>query len=130
MCCVRYDEHPECVFTEGALNFAVHVRMGDRRAFQTAENDYFERLENVMNTISTEVVGRGLPEPMFHVFSEAELPCPSGQPSAFDEFPTWHIGAEEVRVYVSNTYLRIFFFNIILLAFPSDNCIRLPRKRH
>ena len=98
----RYDEHPKCDFTEGRLHFAAHVRMGDRRAFQPADREYFERLENIMDKISVEVVSKGLPEPMFHVFSETEVPCPSGQPSAFDEFPMWHISAEEVRVRAVN----------------------------
>ena len=103
MYCARYDEHPACDFTEGALNFAVHVRMGDRRTFQLTENEYFERLENIMSTLSAEVVEKGLPEPMFHVFSEVEVPCPSGQPSVFDEFPVWHIGADEVCMYCTSS---------------------------
>eukprot|EP00752_Nemacystus_decipiens_P006550 g5898.t1 len=91
-----YDEHPRCEFTEGRLHFAAHVRMGDRRANPYYNSEYFRLLENVMSTMSDEVVDKGLPEPVFHVFSEAEKPCPSGQPAVFDEFPTWVIGPDEV----------------------------------
>lgn len=71
--------------------------MGDRRTNPPAYGSrYFHMLENVMSTISDEVVGKGLPEPTFHVFSETEEPCPSGQPAVFHEFPTWFFGADEV----------------------------------
>lgn len=71
--------------------------MGDRRAFQDGSDEYFEMLEDMTDVISTEVVGKGLPEPLFHVFSETLMPCPSEETGLFEEFPTWPLGTEEVR---------------------------------
>eukprot|EP00752_Nemacystus_decipiens_P015076 g13430.t1 len=94
---VRYDESPECAFDHNRLNFAVHVRMGDRRKFfQDGNTQYFELLELIMSTISEEVVDRGLPLPLFHVFSETLAPCPSGETGLFDEFPHWPVGVDKL----------------------------------
>lgn len=54
-------------------------------------------LELIMDTISAEVVGRGLQTPLFHVFSETLAPCPSGEAGLFDEFPMWPVGVDKVR---------------------------------
>lgn len=74
----------------------MHVRMGDRHKFTDMHPEYFERLEGVMSTISLEVIRRGLAEPLFHVFSETIMPCPSEKTGLFDEFPTWPVAADEV----------------------------------
>lgn len=74
----------------------MHVRMGDRREWQDGSAEYFELLELIMGTISAEVVGRGLQAPLFHVFSETLVPCPSGEEGLFDEFPTWPVGVDQV----------------------------------
>ena len=71
--------------------------MGDRRAFLEESNRYFELLEGVMDTISVEVVGKGLAEPQFHIFSETLTPCPSEESGLFHEFPTWPVSIDEVR---------------------------------
>lgn len=96
----RYDENPKCSFDKDRLHFAVHVRMGDRREFQDGNAEYFRMLELIMATISAEVVGRGLSAPLFHVFSETVLPCPSGEAGLFEEFPTWPVGVDKVRLFV------------------------------
>ena len=93
----RYDEEPTCAFTGDRLHFAAHVRMGDRRAFQQSGANYFELLESIMGTVTAEVVAKGLPEPMFHVFSETVVPCPSGLGGTFEEFPVWPVGVDKVR---------------------------------
>ena len=93
----RHDENPKCGFSPDRLHFAVHVRMGDRREFQGGSAEYLDLLEAIMNTISTEAVGRGLQSPLFHVFSETVVPCPSGEAGIFEEFPTWPVGIEKVR---------------------------------
>lgn len=93
----RYDENPECAFSPEALDFAVHVRMGDRREFLDGGNDgYFQLLETFMGTISAGVLERGLPQPVFHIFSETLKPCPSQITGLFDEFPAWPVDLNEV----------------------------------
>lgn len=74
--------------------------MGDRREFQDGDEGYFQLLELIMATISTEVAGKGLENPLFHVFSETLVPCPSGEAGLFDEFPTWPVGVDQVRKYM------------------------------
>lgn len=96
----RYDENPECAFGEDRLNFAVHVRMGDRREWQDGSEEYFQLLELIMGAITAEVADRGLQAPLFHVFSETLVPCPSGEAGLFDEFPTWPVGVDQVRTQI------------------------------
>lgn len=84
------------MYDQGRLHFAVHVRMGDRKSFTDNHPDYLERLEDVMSIISQEVAGKGLAEPLFHVFSETVEPCPSENTGSFDEFPSWHVTADQV----------------------------------
>eukprot|EP00904_Undaria_pinnatifida_P013664 jgi/Undpi1/9428/HiC_scaffold_27.g11885.m1 len=86
-----YDENPKCDFHPDRLNFAIHVRMGDRRAILGESGQYFLLLERFMGTVSAEVVRRGLEPPLFHVFSETLLPCPSEDTGLFDEFPSWPV---------------------------------------
>ena len=93
----RYDENPECAFSGTHLNVAIHVRLGDRREFQEGSVDYFQLLDLFMDTVSREVVGKGLERPQFHIFSETVIPCPSAQTGLFDEFPTWPVELDEVR---------------------------------
>ncbi|CAM9392138.1 unnamed protein product [Scytosiphon promiscuus] len=91
-----YDETPHCRYDPNRLHFAMHVRMGDRHKFTDMHPEYFERLEEVMSTVSQEVTRRGLAEPMFHIFSETVMPCPSEKKGLFHEFPTWPVAADEV----------------------------------
>lgn len=95
----RYDEDLECAYAPDRLNFGLHVRMGDRRAFQEGTLEYFELLEGFMDTVSTEVVNKGLQPPLFHIFSETLVPCPSLDTGLFDEFPAWPVDLDEVRIY-------------------------------
>lgn len=93
----RYDGNPKCSFGNDRVHFAVHVRMGDRRAFQDGNNaDYFQLLELLMETIVEDVVNMGLPKPLFHIFSETLAPCPSEETGLFDEFPTWPVSLDQV----------------------------------
>lgn len=92
----RYDEAPECAFEPSRLNFALHVRMGDRRAIERPTLEYFRLLETFMEAIREGVVEKGLNPPMFHVFSETLLPCPTADNATFDEFPVWPVGADQV----------------------------------
>lgn len=77
--------------------------MGDRRAFQEGTLDYFQLLGLFMNTVTHEVVAKGLAPPLFHVFSETIVPCPSEETGLFDEFPIWPVELDQVsklgRVY-------------------------------
>lgn len=103
----RYDENPNCAYSQGRLHFAVHVRMGDRREFQAVNVEYFELLEVIMNTISVEVLSRGLQTPLFHVFSETLVPCPSKETGLFDEFPTWPVGVDQVCLETEFVFLPL-----------------------
>lgn len=69
----------------------MHVRMGDRRGFLGESLEYFHLLEVFMDTVTKEVVGKGLEPPLFHVFSETLVPCPTEETGLFDEFPTWPV---------------------------------------
>ena len=71
--------------------------MGDRRAFQEGTLDYFELLDLLMDTVSQEVLQKGLNPPLFHVFSETVIPCPSEETGLFDEFPIWPVELDQVR---------------------------------
>ena len=87
----RYDEHPACAFDPARLNFAIHVRMGDRQGLLGERPGYFRGLELFMETVSKEVVQKGQQPPLFHVFSETLYPCPPEDTGIFDEFPTWPV---------------------------------------
>lgn len=92
----RYDEKPHCRYDSNRLNFAIHVRMGDRHKFTDMHTDYFDRLEEVMSTISKEVTLKGLAKPLFHLFSETVKSCPSEETGIFEEFPSWPVVNDEV----------------------------------
>ena len=94
--CHRYDENPKCEFDATSLNVAIHVRMGDRRAYVDATAEYFRLLEAIMATVSQQVVEKGLEQPRFHVFSETLVPCPSVETGTFDEFPAWPVQPDQV----------------------------------
>lgn len=65
--------------------------MGDRRDILGESKEYFVLLELFMDTVSEEVVRKGLDPPLFHVFSETLMPCPSEDTGLFEEFPTWPV---------------------------------------
>lgn len=78
--------------------------MGDRREFlDEGEDGYFQLLETFMGTISEGVTKRGLPAPVFHIFSETLKPCPSETTGVFDEFPTWPVELNQVSPSTSST---------------------------
>lgn len=87
----RYEKTPECAYDPARLNFAIHIRMGDRRAMLGESLGYFYLLEQFMDTVSKEVVRKGLVPPLFHVFSETLIPCPQDDTGIFDEFPSWPV---------------------------------------
>lgn len=79
----------------------MHVRMGDRRAIQGGLNDdYFIYLQQFMDDVTEAVVSKGLEPPMFHVYTQTLLPCPSKTTGLFKEFPQWPVEMDQVRVWV------------------------------
>lgn len=119
---VRYDENPACLFDEGREHFAIHVRMGDRRAFYDGNPEYFELLETIMSIFTQELRGRGLRDPLFHVFSETLIPCPSEATGHFEEFPTWPVELDEVRspfIQHRHTYPRKHGFAMMRVSYPN-----------
>ena len=96
---VRYDEVPDCGYKPTQMNFAMHVRMGDRRAIQGGlDNDYFTYLHRFMDDVTEAVVSKGLEPPMFHVYTQTLLPCPSRDTGLFVEFPLWPVEMDQVRI--------------------------------
>lgn len=75
--------------------------MGDRRASLGASVEYFNLLELFMDTVSKEVVRKGLKPPLFHVFSETLIPCPTEDTGGFDEFPSWPVHQVWRRYYAT-----------------------------
>lgn len=65
--------------------------MGDRRVMLGESPEYFHLLELFVDTVSKEVVRRGLEPPLFHVFSETLIPCPPEDTGTFHEFPSWPV---------------------------------------
>ncbi|CAM9214294.1 unnamed protein product [Ectocarpus sp. 8 AP-2014] len=92
-----YDGNPRCHFEDDRFHFAVHIRMGDRRAFYDGNPQYFHNVELIMETVADEFRQRELPEPLFHVFSETLSPCPSAVTGLFDEFPTWPVELDQIE---------------------------------
>lgn len=94
----------------------MHVRMGDRREYQDGSLDYFNLLNQFMDTFSREAAGKGLERPMFHIFSETVQPCPSRETGLFDEFPLWPAELDQVRdVVVSTACLFPFSFVFVFV---------------
>lgn len=76
------------------------MRLGDRKdqqgdSLSSFPGDYFALLEAFMDTVTSAVVTRGHERPVFHIFSETHLPCPSDDGS-FPEFPDWPVEMGEV----------------------------------
>ncbi|CAM9300435.1 unnamed protein product [Ectocarpus sp. 8 AP-2014] len=93
-----YDENPRCYFEDDdRFHFAVHIRMGDRRAYYDGSTQYFDSVELIMETVADEVRQRGLPEPLFHVFSETLSPCPSTVTGLFEEFSAWPVELDQIE---------------------------------
>lgn len=93
----RYDPNPACSYDAGVLNFALHVRMGDRRFAHGTNNTYFSMLEELMDGITDSVLKKGKAAPVFHIFTETLEPCPSTSTGEFDEFPNWPVELGQVR---------------------------------
>ena len=71
--------------------------MGDRTSIQgDPHSSYFDRLHDFMDVVTEAVVAKGLFAPMFHIFTETKLPCPSGETGVFPEFPAWPVEVDEV----------------------------------
>lgn len=71
--------------------------MGDRTSIQgNPRSTYFDRLHDFMDVVTEAVVAKGLFAPMFHVFTETKLPCPSGETGIFPEFPAWPVEIDQV----------------------------------
>lgn len=101
----RYNEIPECGYKSDQLNFAMHVRMGDRRAIQGGLNDdYFVYLQKFMDDVTEAVVSKGLESPMFHIYTQTLFPCPSRTTGLFKEFPLWPVEMDQVRLVMSRVY--------------------------
>ncbi|CAM9840597.1 unnamed protein product [Ectocarpus sp. 6 AP-2014] len=101
-----YDENPRCHFEDDRFHFAVHIRMGDRRAFYDGSPQYLHNVELIMETVADEFRERGLPEPLFHVFSETLSPCPSTVTGLFDEFPIWPVELDRIEECLAATTPR------------------------
>lgn len=84
--------------------------MGDRREYQDGSLEYLLLLDAFMDSFSRQVVEMGLETPLFHIFSETLLPCPS-EDGFFDEFPTWPVKLDQVcAAFVSNQWPEFIFF--------------------
>lgn len=92
----RYDQAPKCEYASSELNFALHLRMGDRRDIERVTPEYFSLLEDFMETLTEEVEAKGHSAPAFHIFSEALYPCPSLENGTFSEFPPWPVDRDQV----------------------------------
>lgn len=87
-----------CEFSPSRLDIALHVRGGDReQSSRHAKTLYFELLEGFMETVTAAASRQEQPQPMFHVFSEVALPCPSTEDGCFPEFFRWPIEQHQVR---------------------------------
>ena len=77
----------------------MHIRLGDRakiaRDVLKSERDHIIQLINV---IAQEAEALDQLTPLFHIYSETELPCPSLEDGVFPEFPEWAIAPNEVTV--------------------------------
>ncbi|CAN0144776.1 unnamed protein product [Scytosiphon promiscuus] len=96
-----------CNFAASGPNIAIHVRLGDRDGHQSLtklekgepvnHNDYFDKLEDFMDTVSAAALQQGGALPVFHIFSETAEPCPSTETGAFDEFLRWPVQIDQVK---------------------------------
>lgn len=96
------------------LNFAIHVRLGDRAAkLNKSIDDYLGYLNVFMYILTAAVTDRGLDQPIFHVFSETALPCPSEENRTFPEFPLWPV--EEYQV-CYKLVISVFFRSLLVCS--------------
>lgn len=96
--CNRFNQQPECAFDSSRLNFAIHIRLGDRRYLEKTSTEYFALLDGFMDTVTAEVMQLGGKPPLFHVFSETMVPCPNMETGFFEEFSSWApVEKEQVR---------------------------------
>lgn len=94
-----------CSFATSTTNIAIHVRLGDRAGWHhasgvdaaAAHEEYLDRLEEFMETVSAAAVRQGAASPVFHIFSETSEPCPSAETGTFDEFRRWAVDTNQVR---------------------------------
>lgn len=93
---LRYNHTPVCHYEMSELNFALHVRLGDRKTIEPVTAEYFGLLESFMETVAKGVEKMGHATPAFHVFSETLSPCPSADTGTFHEFPEWPVKADQV----------------------------------
>lgn len=98
----RY-EPPTCPYSKDRLDFAIHVRLGDRALGRGGEKGavaipepYEGHLSQLMDTIAEEMASYQPLLPMFHIFTETEHPCPSGDNGTFPEFPNWPVEPDQV----------------------------------
>lgn len=92
----RHNPNPACSYDAGRLDFAIHVRLGDRRLTQEAPDEYFSVLEALMDTITDSLLKRGLTPPVFHIFTETLQQCPSAETGIFHEMPGWPVELDQV----------------------------------
>lgn len=94
-----FDPVEECAFDPSRLNFAIHVRLGDRTKIQGIDAEYYELLDLFMDTVTSAVLAKGLSPPLFHIFSETSQPCPPADSRIFEEFSMWPpVDPYEVRL--------------------------------
>lgn len=86
---IRFNTSHECAYDTSRLNFAIHVRLGDRKVFWNGDLEYFRLLDAFMDVVTKGVLDMGLPSPLFHVFSETLQPCPPPDTGIFPEFSAW-----------------------------------------
>lgn len=94
----RYNPEPICNYSPSQIDVAIHVRLGDRDMRDKKPSEqYFDLLEDFMDTISARVSNSGPTLPMFHIFSETKTPCPSTKNGAFEEFSRWPVDLDQVN---------------------------------
>ena len=100
----RYDQRPQCSYGSSQLDFAIHVRLGDRSKLIVEDFEaYIVLLESFMDTVTESVLDRGLDKPVFHVFSETSVPCPSLANGTFAEFRMWPVETDQVCTHELDT---------------------------
>lgn len=135
----RFDKPLECAYGSGQLNFALHVRLGDRaKLLGDDDHEYFNLLEAFMATVSEALLRKGRDHPVFHVFSETTFPCPYSENGTFPEFPMWPTEVSQVWRGFSRptsvhtgipTHSPIFFKIVCKLIQQHNNRINVRRFR-
>ena len=93
----KSEQQRKCLYDDERPHFAFHVRLGDRTGSVESMSSYIEHLEGVMDVISTATKEKEMRPPLFHVFTETLMPCPSQETGLFDEFLSWPIEADKVQ---------------------------------